>query len=205
MVLHAKQYQNGVYKEGENGKITIEMWCFCSAQLSKDPYIDFKKVFFEDNKSYCSDWFQLFTQAILLNFIPIGFVQFTNVSATFLFIFLADFESQKTKTDLNDSIFILIYFQQLATLGFVQILTEVSSISNLFNVEWYMNAGTALCVTMCLNAFSTKASEFGIMILLLIRRCFDRGGRISLVNDDETEKLKEIKGFDWDDAIPNTR
>ena len=58
---------------------------------------------------------------------------------------------------------------------------------------------------MILNAFSTKASEFGIMILLVIRRCFDRGGKLNMIDEKKTELLKEEKGEDWDDEVPNTR
>ena len=88
-MLLKSQYETGAYKTGENGEITIEMWCFCTAEIRNNPYVNFKDVIFEDNKTYCQDWWELFTYSILLQLIPIGFVQITNVSATFLFIFLA--------------------------------------------------------------------------------------------------------------------
>ena len=66
MMLLKKQYETGEYKEGENGVITIEMWCYCTAELTSNPYIDFKQVIFEDNNTYCEDWWELFKTSIWL-------------------------------------------------------------------------------------------------------------------------------------------
>ena len=41
-------------------------------------------------------------------------------------------------------------------------------------MSWYMTVGSSLCLAMMLNIFSTKASEMGLMMIKLGRRCFDR-------------------------------
>ena len=115
---------------------------------------------------------------MLLQICPSVIVQLINVSSTFLFIALARFESQEETTLMNQSIFMLIFFQQFAAIGVVQIFSETNISSFQFNVPWYMGVGSALCFTMTLNMISTKASEVGIMCLKLVHRCFDRGCRL---------------------------
>ena len=94
------------------------------------------------------------------------------MSSTFIFIFLAKAEGQENKTIENESIFAMIFMQQLMAIGVVQIFTEASFEG--FNMAWYMTVGSSLCLAMCLNMFSTKASETGKMMIVLFLRCWDR-------------------------------
>ena len=125
--------------------------------------------------------------------IPSIIIQVINVASTFLFIFMARFERQYTLTDENMSVFIMIFCQEFACVGIVQIYTE--SVTE-FNVFWYMQVGLGICFAMTLQIFSTKASELGHMLLDTLLRCFDRGCRRKVLRestDDEpnTKKLRQ--------------
>ena len=70
---------------------------------------------------------------------PSLIIQCINVLGEGLLVYLAEKESQETKTMENLSIFKLILFQQLVALGVVQIYTDRSH--EFFGVQWYLNIG----------------------------------------------------------------
>ena len=57
------------------------------------------------------------------------------------------------------------------SVGVVQIYTENF---NGYDLAWYMNMGSSLCIAQLISIFSTKLSELGIMTIRLTRQCIDR-------------------------------
>ena len=66
-----------------------------------------------------------------------------------------------------------------------------------------MDIGAQLSFAMVINIVSTKAAEFGILVLSLALRCRDRGFTLPL----SKKKLGELvgKGDDIDEDEPNTK
>lgn len=89
--LLQKSYDIGQYGDKENGRTTIEMWCFCQNLLYTKP-LEFFDYEFSDSVNHCNDWWEDFKTAMLWQYSPIAMVQFINVLSTFLFIWLASLE-----------------------------------------------------------------------------------------------------------------
>ena len=95
---------------------TVQVYCFCQKNMIKNI---FESIEFEDGQKYCNDWFKNFLYLSALQFVPSTCVQVLNVASTFLFIYLAKQENNKTLTIQNQRIFLLIFVQQFISVAIV--------------------------------------------------------------------------------------
>lgn len=91
--------------------------------------------------------------------------------STFLFIYLAKQENNKTLTIQNQRIFSLIFVQQFISVAIVQVYTEQDF---KFDTIWFSSVGTTLCMTVLINIFSTKVTDLLKVIKTFGKRLYDR-------------------------------
>lgn len=134
----ARAEENDNAESRFKGKTTLTMFCFCQQKFYDDP-LEFDALRFnefdKDAPNFCGEFYEDFVYISSMQAIPSIIIQVINVASTFLFIFMARFERQYTLTDENMSVFIMIFCQEFACVGIVQIYTE--SVTE-FNVFWYM-------------------------------------------------------------------
>ena len=92
------------------------MFCFCQNNMIKN---FFDSIEFTDGQKYCNDWFGNFLYLSALQLVPSLCVQVLNVASTFLFIYLAKQENNKTLSVQNQRIFLLIFVQQFISIAIV--------------------------------------------------------------------------------------
>ena len=102
--------------ETYSGETTIEMYCFCQKNIITNL---FNSIQFSDGATHCNDWFANYVYLIILQLVPSLCVQVLSVISTFLFIYLAKQENNKTLTVQNQRIFLLIFMQQFISVAIV--------------------------------------------------------------------------------------
>ena len=80
-------------------------------------------------------------------------------------------------------------------MGIVQIYTENNH--ELFGVFWYIYIGYGLCLAMILYSFSSKASELFELVVVVIKRWYDRAGSCSIwqknARDSDIPNTKKLR------------
>ena len=159
--------------------------------------INIKKIKFPDGKYYCKKWYESFESLVMKDYTAPLIAAAINLISSQIFILLAKNERQHSTAVENESIFYLTFFQSFITNGLVLVFTgDHQSWSQLLNTEWYIKTGSAICLTMIIETFSTKFIDISRILYALILRLRDR---------NYTTNIKKYEELGVSSDMPNTR
>lgn len=184
------------------------MHCFCFEEAFVRANKDFMKTSFtdvdpEDSKLYCKEWALAYGKLTLIKQGAPIIIAIINVVACTIFDLMSSFEKKFTKNDATISTFVKITILQFFNISIVILLVSFNlkfGLANAFgifkgdftdfSVEWYKQIGATLSMTMLINTVSPHVSKIGMALVASLKRCMDRGCRLSYKPDEakgETE------------------
>ena len=167
------------------------MYCYCrgifweDVNANKNPYDNMRYVF-DDGEMHCWDWFQDYSLSkTLLYAVPFSIIVVNFISKTILRMMTSYYGYQSKPEEvyasavnmfwmsfINTGLVIqLVYFNWFPDEDLPLLLEEYDQ----FTLDWYVEIGTTVVITLMLMVLTPHLSNLGFQCLGACGRCWDRG------------------------------